>query len=342
MMAQVHSSRSALDRARTGISVFSVGMVAADEAHRSSIAAANREADDALENRERDLRRAKDRVAAGRAMVRSAEGRRAAAESELASARASVPSDRRYASAALARVSRAESALDVARSDERVAHGELRDAQAAEERATEARDRCASARRRIQEAARGYRSSALTYVAASSAIIAAGRRRLGRLSSLLDDYLAISAYDASGAVGSPPSSSAAASAAATAGGTGTRRTAPAWATHHGLAMVPLQEIDPVSSDACDGTDRWMVQRFERQVEAMLQHEDWETRLRDDDEAHGRSGPRTLLGVARRICLDPVELTAAEPRRVLSGAGLVAAAQRAGLPAFPARIVEEES
>lgn len=338
-MSQVHSSTSALDRARTGISVFSLALIAADDTNRSSLSTARSDADAALAGRDQDLRSAQRFLSDARAELLTSESWRAAAESELSAARASVPSDTRYASAALARVDRAQGELTEARARERTAQSEVEQARARERRAQETRDRCAAARSRIYEASDSYRSAAITYVAASAAIVSAGRRTLGRLSGILDTYLALEAYSSASAVNA---ASAASGTSASASSSEPRRATPSWAERFGLALVQLAEITPVSSDACTPLHRWDVERFENAVEDLLAAEDWHERLTASDAQSQRSGERTLLGVVDRLCHHPVVVRRGSPFTVLSGHGHVAAAQRAGMTRIPVKILEEDT
>lgn len=339
-MSQVHSSRHALDRARAGITAFSMAMIASDAENRRHMAHAGSEADAALERREQDVRSAEQLLRAARSELRSAEAERAAAETELSAALAAVPSDERYAAAARARVDRARDRLSEARSREQGARHELDAARARLRRAEEARDRCAAARRRIHEAAAGYRSAALTYVAASTATVSAGRRTLGRLASILEKYLAIEAYS-SAAAAAP-----AASGRAGTGGAGRRSSgkgpSPAWTERFGLSLVRLAEIEEVSYEHCAALHRWDVERFENVVESLLAGENWQEEVRASDVRDGRSGERTLRGVVDRLCLDPVVLRDGSPVAVVSGHGHVAAARRAGMDRIPARLLEEDA
>lgn len=77
------------------------------------------------------------------------------------------------------------------------------------------------------------------------------------------------------------------------------------------------------------------------MEQVLNREDWESRLKCSDERNGRHGERTLLGVVERMLRQPVTLSDSPPRRVVSGTGLVAAAQRAGMTHIPARVKEAQ-
>lgn len=342
-MSQVHSSRRALDRARAGITAFSMAMIASDHENRRFMARAGSEADTALEQREKEVRRAEHFLRSARAELHSAEEEGATAESELSSALASVPSDARYAAAAEARVNRARGRLSDARSREHHARHELDVARAGLRQAEEARNRCAAARRRIHEAAAGYRSTAITYVAASAATVSSGRRTLGRLAGILENYLAIEAYSTATSAASTTSSSAVRTGADAAGDRSSGKgTSPAWTGRFGLSLVRLTEIETVSPESCTALHRWDVERFENVVERLLTGEDWQEEIRAADTRDGRSGERTLRGVVDRLCLDPVVLRRDSPLAVLSGHGHVAAAQRAGMDRLPARLLEEDT
>lgn len=337
-MSQVHSSRNALERARAGIAVFSLGMVAADDEHRRSMASARQDADSALDQRTRELRRARAGLEEAQAALRRAESERAAAESELAAARAAVPHDDRYASAARAHVSHAASRVSSAAAEERSAHHGVERARSNVSKGEESLQRCRRARELIHSAADRYRSSARAYAIASALTIANGRRTLGRLSSVLDRYLALTAYDTAASTGTAASALAGSGSAGPASSTST----PGWAARFGLELVSLRTIDPVPSDVCDATDRWIMERFENAVESVLRHEDWESRLEESDRRNGRTGERTLLTVVHRLCQEPIQLRSGDRFRVISGHALVAAAQRAGMQRIPARILEAES
>ena len=335
-MSQVHSSRHALDRARAGITAFSMAMIASDAENRRHMAHARSEADAALDRREQDVRGAEQLLRAARSELHSAQAERAAAESEFSAALASVPSDSRYAAAARARVDRARGRLSEARSREQRAQHETEGARARLRRATDARDRCSAARRRIHEAAARYRSAALTYVAASTATVSAGRRTLGRLAGILDKYLAIDAYSSAEAA---PGRSGTGSAGERSAGRGS---SPAWVGRFGLDLVRLTEIEEVSAELCTALHRWDIERFENVVEKLLSGENWQQEVRASDAREGRSGERTLRGVVDRLCLDPVVLRVGSPITVLSGHGHVAAALRAGMDRIPARVLEEDA
>lgn len=349
MSSIAHSSSGALARAGSAISAYSLAMIAADEVTRRDLAHATRDAEDALERRRSDLRLAEAMLSHARTELNSAEHRVSAARARLHAARTVPARNQTEAAQVRANVREAEADLATAQQHRERAHDELQEAVRREREARDTLARCRHAGERIRRAESRYRRAAANYVAASTATVALGRQRLGRLSSLLDSYLAISAYDGhasasashSQSASSSPRSDAARISHADAAARSSARQRPSWAEERDLWLVPLADIMEEGAATCSAQDRWDIERFDAVVEGVLDQPKAMDLLSTSDAEAGRTAPRTLRDAARRVLDDGIVLTGAPPHTIIAGRGLVAAARRAGLPWVPARMHSDD-